>query len=44
MHTKVSLDKSIVKYTGRPIFKNELVDAVEKILNGEKRVVLSYGA
>ena len=44
MNTRVDLDRSIVKYTGRPIYRNELVDAIDKILKGERRVVLSYGA
>ncbi|MCS7125980.1 MAG: 2-oxoacid:acceptor oxidoreductase subunit alpha [Aigarchaeota archaeon] len=39
----VEIKKSIVKYTGRPIYKNELVEAVLRVLEGEDRVVLRYG-
>jgi len=43
MNTGFRITKEIVKYTGRPIYLNELVDAVLKILKGEDRVVLTYG-
>lgn len=45
LNTGITLSKSILKYTGRPIYAHELIQAVEKIL-GEKRerVVLTYGA
>jgi len=44
LNTGVILDKSIVKYTGRPIYRNELSHGIRQILGGEKRVVLTYGA
>ena len=45
MFTGISIDNSIVKFTGRPIVLNELVDALEKVILGkERRVVLRYGA
>ncbi|MEM2660952.1 MAG: 2-oxoacid:ferredoxin oxidoreductase subunit alpha [Nitrososphaeria archaeon] len=42
--TGVSVENSIVKYTGRPIYSSELVKALNKILEGGGRVVLDYGA
>ncbi len=44
LKTGFTVGRSIVKYTGRPIYTNELVDAVKRVLKGEERVVLSYGA
>jgi 2-oxoglutarate ferredoxin oxidoreductase subunit alpha len=38
------VEKAILKYTGRPIYVNELTKALEKVLGGERRVVLEYGA
>lgn len=43
LNTGVRITKEIVKYTGRPIYLNEVVDSVLRILKGEDRVVLSYG-
>ncbi|MEM4501779.1 MAG: transketolase C-terminal domain-containing protein, partial [Thermofilaceae archaeon] len=43
MRTGTKIEKSIVKYTGRPIYQNELIEAVKRILRGESRVVLSHG-
>ena len=45
MSTGISIENSIVKFTGRPMVLNELVDALEKVILGkERRVVLRYGA
>jgi len=44
MNTGNIVRKNIVKYTGRPIYSNELRDAVKRILSGSDREVLSYGA
>ncbi|KSW12555.1 hypothetical protein CF15_07520 [Pyrodictium occultum] len=44
METGRVIRKSIVKFTGRPIYTHELVEAVHRILEGEERVVLDYGA
>jgi len=44
LNTGVVVDRSIVKYTGRPIYRGELYQAIRRILEGERRVVLSYGA
>ena len=44
MNTGVIVPARIVKYTGRPIYLGELLDAVEQVLNGAERVVLSRGA
>ncbi len=45
MHTGVSIEKSVLKWTGRPIYTHELVESILDIIrNGRKRVVLSYGA
>lgn len=43
VHCGVKIRKKVVKYTGRPIYRNELVDALTKILSGEDRVILKYG-
>ncbi len=43
LNTGIKITKEIVKYTGRPIYLNELVDGVSRILRGEDRVVLKYG-
>ena len=44
MNTGFKVRKHILKYTGRPIYVMELVEAIERILRGEtSRVVLSYG-
>jgi 2-oxoglutarate ferredoxin oxidoreductase subunit alpha len=34
----------ILKWTGRPITREEIIYGVKQVLNGEKRVVLSGGA
>ena len=45
MNTGIVIRKSVVKYTGRPIYLNELVPALRKVLEeGVERVVLTYGA
>ncbi|MCX8181020.1 MAG: 2-oxoacid:acceptor oxidoreductase subunit alpha [Thermofilaceae archaeon] len=45
MELGVKVEKSVVKYTGRPITFDELQPALKKILSGvEKRVVLKHGA
>ncbi|MEM3403479.1 MAG: 2-oxoacid:ferredoxin oxidoreductase subunit alpha [Nitrososphaeria archaeon] len=43
LNTGIKLEKAIVKYTGRPIYKHELVHAIEKVLEGSRREVLTYG-
>jgi 2-oxoglutarate ferredoxin oxidoreductase subunit alpha len=43
MVTGVNIERSIVKYTGRPIYSSELVSGVKRILAGERRVVLTHG-
>lgn len=43
INTGLKITKEIVKYTGRPIYLNELVEGVLRILKGEDRVVLTYG-
>ncbi|MCE4620352.1 MAG: 2-oxoacid:acceptor oxidoreductase subunit alpha [Desulfurococcales archaeon] len=45
MHTGLRVRKSILKWTGRPIYALELAGAIEKLLDREEGVeVLSYGA
>ncbi|WP_069807943.1 2-oxoacid:ferredoxin oxidoreductase subunit alpha [Vulcanisaeta thermophila] len=44
MNTGLLVSKSIVKFTGRPIYVNELVNAVKNVMKGSTREVLSYGA
>lgn len=44
MNTGIEIDRFIVKYTGRPIYRHELVEAVKRILEGKSvREVLAYG-
>jgi 2-oxoglutarate ferredoxin oxidoreductase subunit alpha len=44
LNTGLVIRKSIVKYTGRPMYTNEVVDGIKRILGGQDRVVLKYGA
>lgn len=44
LNTGFNVVKSIVKYTGRPIYTSELLTGISKVLSGEERVVLRYGA
>ncbi|MGQ4916081.1 MAG: 2-oxoacid:ferredoxin oxidoreductase subunit alpha [Candidatus Asgardarchaeia archaeon] len=44
LFTGYEIKHSIVKYTGRPIYEHEVVNALRKILSEKvKKVVLSYG-
>lgn len=43
INTGIKIKKNVVKYTGRPIYLNELVEAILRILEGKDRVVLKYG-
>ncbi|MGC9211830.1 MAG: 2-oxoacid:ferredoxin oxidoreductase subunit alpha, partial [Nitrososphaeria archaeon] len=40
----VEIKKHILKYTGRPIYSDELKNAVMRILKGSEKEVLEYGA
>lgn len=40
MHTSIHIPAQIVKYTGRPMSLNEVVDSVEKILNKDVPAVM----
>ncbi|WP_267195220.1 hypothetical protein [Hyperthermus butylicus] len=45
MNTGHVIRKRIVKFTGRPIYVHELVQAVRDVVSGKsERVVLKYGA
>ncbi len=44
LNTGHDLKKHIVKFTGRPIYLNELVEATKRILSGSSQEVLSLGA
>lgn len=44
MNTGIMINKSIVKYTGRPMYVHELVSAVKNVMRGSTREVVSYGA
>ncbi|MGC8606520.1 MAG: 2-oxoacid:ferredoxin oxidoreductase subunit alpha [Vulcanisaeta sp.] len=44
MNTGIIINKSIVKYTGRPMYVHELINAVRNVLKGSTREVVSYGA
>ncbi len=43
-NTGITIGKKIVKFTGRPMYANELEEAVMRVMKGENRVVLEYGA
>jgi 2-oxoglutarate ferredoxin oxidoreductase subunit alpha len=44
MNTGFTVRKHVLKYTGRPMYVMEVVEAVIDILEGRRsRVVLSYG-
>lgn len=44
MYTGLQIKRKITKYTGRPIYKNELVNAIKNILSGKKEwEVLTHG-
>ena len=44
MNTGIEISKFILKYTGRPMYRMEVVDAVKRILDGKSsREVLTYG-
>jgi len=44
MNTGFLIKKFALKWTGRPIYRNELIEAVKKIASGENKVVMKYGA
>ncbi len=44
MNTGIVVSKSIVKYTGRPMYVHELVNSIKNIMKGGVREVMSYGA
>ena len=44
MNTGIEVERSILKFSGRPIYADELVRAVKSVLSGSRREVLSYGA
>ncbi len=44
MYAGVEVRRSIVKFSGRPIYADELARAIKSVLSGQERVVLSYGA
>jgi len=44
MYTGYEISRFVLKYTGRPIYRMELVEAVKRILEGKStREVLTYG-
>ncbi|MFB0568184.1 MAG: 2-oxoacid:ferredoxin oxidoreductase subunit alpha [Nitrososphaeria archaeon] len=43
LNTGIVIEKAITKYTGRPMYTHELIAAIRRVINGEKRLVLSYG-
>ena len=44
MNTGVRVDRMVLKWTGRPIYVEELVHALLRVLRGESRVeVLEHG-
>jgi len=44
MHTGIKISHEIVKFTGRPIYENEIITAVKEIVENKRiRVVLTHG-
>ncbi len=43
LKTGYQIESEIVKYTGRPIYRDELIDSLKKIIDGSDREVLSHG-
>ncbi|MEM0079041.1 MAG: 2-oxoacid:ferredoxin oxidoreductase subunit alpha [Nitrososphaerota archaeon] len=43
LNTGIAITRKILKYTGRPIHLNELIDGVKKIVGGLREVVLVHG-
>jgi len=43
MYTSIRPRNFILKFTGRPIYLEEIVESTLRILDGEERVVLDYG-
>lgn len=46
LHTGIKIDRGIKKYTGRPIYLHELLEAIKELLKNDKKmeVVLTYGS
>lgn len=44
MNTGFRIRRSVLKFTGRPMYADELARAVKSVLSGSEREVLSYGA
>jgi len=43
LNTGYQIEKEVVKFTGRPIYRDELIDSLENIIEGSDREVLKYG-
>ncbi len=43
LNTGYQIDKEVVKFTGRPIYLDELTDSIKNIIEGENREVLRHG-
>ncbi|MFW5946407.1 MAG: 2-oxoacid:ferredoxin oxidoreductase subunit alpha [Candidatus Natronoplasma sp.] len=43
LKTGYQIESEIVKYTGRPIYRDELIESLQNIIDGSDREVLSHG-
>ncbi|AGK60348.1 2-oxoacid:acceptor oxidoreductase, alpha subunit [Archaeoglobus sulfaticallidus PM70-1] len=43
MECGIKIDRTILKFSGRCFYRNEVVEAVERIMRGENRVVVNCG-
>jgi len=43
LNTGVRIEKEVVKFTGRPIYRDELIDSLVNIIGGSDREVLKHG-
>lgn len=43
LNTGVRIEKEVVKFTGRPIYRDELIDSLGNIIEGSDREVLKHG-
>jgi len=43
MNTGYQIEREVVKFTGRPIYRDELIDSLESIIEGSHREVLKHG-
>jgi len=43
LNTGYQIEKEVVKFTGRPIYRDELIDSLKNVIEGSSREVLKHG-